>query len=120
MNCLKSRQNSAAFTRELLVSVSLPEEVVDLSSDLRQPDYEVAKWNLVEEKAKRNPVREEVDPASDTVQSVPRAGAPMGNWQVTSDVCSSILLVTSGAVTIVPTVPGAVCLVCSFMFSETQ
>ena len=39
------------------------------------------------------------------------AGAPMGNlahrW-VTSEVCSSIVLVTSGVVTVVPTVPGAV------------
>ena len=39
------------------------------------------------------------------------AGAPMGNlahrW-VTFEVCSSIVLVTSGAVTVVPTVPGAV------------
>ena len=39
------------------------------------------------------------------------AGAPMGNlahqW-VTSEVCSLILLVTSGAVTVVPTVSGAV------------
>ena len=34
------------------------------------------------------------------------AGAPIGN--LTSEVCSSILLVTSGAVTVVPTVPGAV------------
>ena len=38
------------------------------------------------------------------------AGAPMGNlahrW-VTSEVCSSIGLVTSGGVTVVPTVPGA-------------
>ena len=39
------------------------------------------------------------------------AGAPMGNLKhrlVTSDVCSSIVFVTSGAVTVVPTVPGAV------------
>ena len=36
------------------------------------------------------------------------AGAPMGNWPVTSEVCSSIALVTSGAVTVIPTVPGAV------------
>ena len=39
------------------------------------------------------------------------AGAPIGNlahrW-VTSEVCWSIVLVTSGAVTVVPTVPGAV------------
>ena len=39
------------------------------------------------------------------------AGAPMGKlahqW-VTSEVCSSKVLVTSGAVTVVPTVPGAV------------
>ena len=39
------------------------------------------------------------------------AGAPMGNlahrW-VTSEVYSSIVLVTSGAVTVVPTVPGVV------------
>ena len=36
------------------------------------------------------------------------AGAPIGNWPLTSEVCSSIVLVTSGAVTRVPTVPGAV------------
>ena len=39
------------------------------------------------------------------------AGAPIGNlahrW-VTSEVCSSIVFVTSGAITVVPTVPGAV------------
>ena len=36
------------------------------------------------------------------------AGAPIGNWPVTSEACSSIVLVASGAVTVVPTVPGAV------------
>ena len=39
------------------------------------------------------------------------AGAPMGNLEhrwLTSEVCSSIVLVTSGAVTVVPTVSGAV------------
>ena len=36
------RQNSAFFSKELLVSLSAQEEVVDLSSYLRQPD-EVAK-----------------------------------------------------------------------------
>ena len=30
--------NSAVFSQELVVSVSAPEKVVDLSSDLRQPD----------------------------------------------------------------------------------
>ena len=60
------------FPQELLVSVSAPEEVVHLFSDLLQPDYEVAKWSLAEEKAKRTLVREEVDLASDTVHSVPR------------------------------------------------
>ena len=44
---------------------------------------------------------------SDTIL-IGAAGAPVGNWPVTSEVCSSIVLVTSGAVTVVPTVPGAV------------
>ena len=68
--------NSAVFPEELLVSVSAPEEIVHLFSDLLQPDYEVAKWSLVEEKAKRTVVREEVDLASDTVHSVPRKVVP--------------------------------------------
>ena len=39
------------FFQALLVSLSEPEEEVNLSSDMRQPD-EVAKWSLIEEKAK--------------------------------------------------------------------
>ena len=35
------------------------------------------------------------------------AGAPMGNWPLTSEVRSFIVPVTSGAVTAVQTVPGA-------------
>ena len=64
------------FPQELLVSVSAPEEVVHLFSDLLQPDYEVAKGSLAEERAKQTLVREEVDLASDTVHSVP--------WEVVS------------------------------------
>ena len=48
------------------------------------------------------------------------AGAPMGNWPVTSKVCSLRVLVTSGAVTVVPTVPGAVTLDISPSFKETE
>ena len=51
------------------------------------------------------------------------AGAPMGNladrW-VTSEVCSSIVLVTSGAVTVISTVPGVVPLEISPSFSEIE
>ena len=75
-SCLKPRQNSAVFPQELLVSVSAPDEVVDLSSDLRQPDYEVKKRSLVKERAKHTLVREDVDLASDTVHSVPREVVP--------------------------------------------
>ena len=57
------------FTQELLDSVSTPEEVLDLSSDLRQPDYEVTKWSLVGERAKQTLVGEEVDLASHAVHS---------------------------------------------------
>ena len=48
------------------------------------------------------------------------ACAPMGNWLVTSEVCSSIVLVISGAVTVVQTVPGAVPLEISPSFSEIE
>ena len=68
--------NSAVFPEELLVAVSAPEQIIHLFSDLLQPDYEVAKRSLVEEKAKRTLVREEVDLASDTVHSVPRKVVP--------------------------------------------
>ena len=50
-------------------------------------------------------------PSGSGIILISAAGAPMGNlahqW-VTSEVCSSIVLVTSGAVTVVPTVPWAV------------
>ena len=46
------------------------------------------------------------------------AGAPMGNWPMTSGVYSSI--VTSGAVTVVPIVPGAVPLAISPSFSQVE
>ena len=73
MSCLKPRQSSAVFPQELLVSVSASEEVVHLFSDLLQPDYEVAKWSLVEERARKTStkVQEEVDLASNTVYMVP-------------------------------------------------
>ena len=48
------------------------------------------------------------------------AGAPIGNWPVTSEVCSSIVFVTSGAVTVVPILPGAVPLAISPSFSEVE
>ena len=63
------------FFREFLVSVSVPEEVVDLSSDPPQPD-EVAKWNLVEELVKFTLVGKEVDLVLDTVHSVPQEVVP--------------------------------------------
>ena len=66
----ETTQNSVVFPEELLISVSASEELVHLFSDLLQP-YEVAKWSLVEERAKQTLVREEVDLASDTVHSVP-------------------------------------------------
>ena len=43
------------------------------------------------------------------------AGAPIGNWPVTSELCSSIVLLTS-----LPTVPGAVPLEISPSFSELE
>ena len=64
------------FPQELLVSVSAPEDVVHLFSDLLQPDYEVAKGSLVEERAKQTLVREEADLASDMIHSVPREVVP--------------------------------------------
>ena len=51
------------------------------------------------------------------------AGAPMGNLAhqcVTFEVCSLIVLVTSRAVTVVPTVPEAVPLEISSSFSEIE
>ena len=63
-------------TMRFLVTLSAPKEVVDLSSDLRQPDYEMAKLILMEERAKRTLVREEVNLASDTVHSLPREVVP--------------------------------------------
>ena len=64
------------FPEELLVSVSAPEEVLHLFSDLLQLDYEVGKWSPVEERAKQTLVRDEVDLASDMVHSVPREVVP--------------------------------------------
>ena len=64
------------FPEEFLVSVSAPEEVLHLFSDLLQPDYEVGKWSPVEERAKQTLVQEEVDLASETVHSVPREVVP--------------------------------------------
>ena len=137
-SCLKPRQNSAVFPQELLVSVSAQEEFVHLFSDLLQPDYEVAKWSLIEERAKRtrgsgSGLRQGPfgTSGSGTIL-IGAAGAPIGNlahrWAivlVTSGAvivvptvlgavpleqcpCSLIVLVTSGAVTVVPTLPGAV------------
>ena len=74
----------------------------------------MAKGRLVEERAKRTLIREEVDLASDSgsgTSLIGAAGAPMGNLAhrcVTYEVCSSIVLVTSGAVTVVTTATGAV------------
>ena len=36
------------------------------------------------------------------------AGAPTGNWPLSSEVCSLLVLVNSDAVTVVPTVPRGV------------
>ena len=101
-----------------------PRGVVHLLSDRLQPDYEVAKGSLVEERAKRTLVREEVDLAADSgsgTSLIGAAGAPMENlahrW-VTYEVCSSIVLVTSGAANVVTTAPGAVPLQVSPSFSE--
>ena len=48
------------------------------------------------------------------------AGAPIGNCPVTSEVCSLLVPVISGVVTVVPTVLGAVPFESSPSFSEIQ
>ena len=47
------------------------------------------------------------------------AGAPIGKWPVTFQVCSLIVLLTE-AKTVVPTVPGAVPLEISLSFGEVE
>ena len=46
------------------------------------------------------------------------AGAPIGNWAVTFEVCSLLVLVSSRSITVVPTISGAVPLEISPSFGE--
>ena len=48
------------------------------------------------------------------------AGAPIGNWPLIFEVCSLIVVVTSGGITVVPTRPGAVPLEISQSFGEIE
>ena len=48
------------------------------------------------------------------------AGAPIGKWPVTFEVCSLIVLLTSEAITVVPTVHGAVPLEISLSFGQIE
>ena len=56
---------------------------------------------------------------SDTIL-IGAAGAPISNWPVTFEVCSMIVLVTSAAITVVPTLSGAVPVENSPSFGEME
>ena len=108
--------------------VFFPEGVLDLSSDLREP-LEVANGTWKRGKVEMNSGTKGSgsclkhcpfgNSGSDNIL-IGAAGAPMGNWPLTSEVCSLIVLVTSGALTVVPTVPGAVSLEILPSFSEIE